>query len=194
MTSLPHRTLLAVLLAALVLLAACGGRKLTRSYQDADMDFGSVRTVAVLPLANLTREQSAGDRVRDVFQTLLLATGAVYVVPQGEVARALERVGVANPVAPTVEEVTKLGTALKADAVITGTVKEYGELRSGSTAANAISISMQMQEAGTGKVVWAGASTKGGIGVSDRLFGGGGEPLNRITEEAVGDLLDQLFR
>jgi len=110
------------------------------------------------------------------------------------VARALAKVAVANPTMPTIEEVQKLGTLLKVDAVVTGTLKEYGEVRSGTAASNAISISLQLQETGTGKVVWSGASTRGGIGFKDRLFGGGGEPLNAITEAAVNDLLDQLFK
>jgi hypothetical protein len=183
-----------LLLAAALLVAAGCSSGPKRTYSDPNKDFGAIRTVAVLPFQNLTREQTAHQRVRDVFVTLLLAAEAVYVVPTGETARGIEQAVVANPTAPSVAEVVKLGTILKADAVITGVVKEYGEIRSGSATSNAVSISVQMQETGTGKVVWSGASTQGGIGFSDRLFGGGGEPVNRITEEAVRDVLDQLFR
>jgi len=28
----------------------------------------------------------------------------------------------------------------------------------------------------------------------DRLFGGGGEPMNVVTEEAVDELIDKLFK
>ncbi len=56
-------------------------------FHDTSMDFGSIRTVAVLPLVNLTREQQASDRVRDVFVTALMANSGIYVVPSGEVAR-----------------------------------------------------------------------------------------------------------
>ncbi len=181
----------AILATALV---AAGCATSRHKYTDSNMDFGAIKTVAVLPLSNLTKDQLGADRVRDVFSTLLLATNAVYVVPQGEVTRGIVRVGVANPTAPTLEEVQKLGTMLKADAVLTGTLREYGEIRSGTAAANAISVSMQLQECGTGKIVWSGATTKGGIHMSDRLFGGGGEPLNSVTEAAVNDLLDQLFK
>ncbi len=192
----PRRALgaLAGSLLGLLLAAGCAGTGATRTYVDKNMDFGALKAVAVLPLVNLTRDTQGADRARDVFATQLLATNAVYVVPQGEVARALAKAAVANPAAPTVEEVQKLGTLLKVDAVVTGTLKEYGEVRSGTAAANAISLSLQLQECGTGKVVWSGASTRGGIGFKDRLFGGGGEPLNAITEAAVNDLLDQLFK
>ena len=77
--------------------------------------------------------------------------------------------------------------------MITGTVLEYGEARSGSASANYVSIAVQMLEAKTGRVVWSAQSTKGGISASDRMFGGGGQPMNIVTADAVDELLDQLF-
>ncbi|ACG74390.1 lipoprotein, putative [Anaeromyxobacter sp. K] len=188
------RTSLSIRLATLLLLAAIACRSSGRVYHDTDMDFGSIRTVAVMPFSNLTREAAAADRVREVFSSALLATGGIYVLPPGEVARGVARAGVALPTSPSVEEVVKLGSVLKADAVVVGVVKEYGEVRSGTTASNVVSISAQLLETSTGKVVWSGQSTKGGVTLSDRLLGSGGEPINRITEEAVDELLSQLFR
>jgi polysaccharide biosynthesis protein PelC len=186
----PPLTRLAAL--AAVALAGCGSH---RSYHNANMDFASVRTVAVLPFWNLSKDPQGADRVRDVFTTALLATNGVYVVPTGEVARALSRVGVASSVSPAADEVVKLCGMLKADAVITGVLKEYGEVRTASATANVVALSLQMQEAGTGKVVWSGSSTKGGVGWSARLLGAtGGDPVNDVTEQAVDDLLKQLFK
>ena len=124
----------------------------------------------------------------------LLSTGAVYVVPVGEVARAVARAEVQSPMAPSPEEVVKLGGLLKAQAVITGAVREYGEVRSGASSANLISVSVQMLEAQTGRVVWTATSTRGGIDVWDRLFGGGGRPMNDVTRQAVNDLIVRLFQ
>ncbi len=186
-----HVTIRAALI-ALAMLAACASSKGT--YHDSNMDFGSIRTVAVMPFQNLSREQAAADRVRDVFITALLASGAVYVLPQGEVAQAISKTGVAAPTTPSSEEVQKLAKALNADAVITGVVKEYGEVRSGSASGNICSISAQLAEAASGRVVWSASTTKGGIGFGARLVGGGGAPLNDVTEAAVNDLLDKLFK
>jgi hypothetical protein len=179
-----------LLLAALLLAGCASGNR----YQDKKMDFGAIKTVAVLPLQNLSRDNLAGERVRDVFSTMLLSTGSLYVLPIGEVNRALVRGNVQQPAAPSQEEVVALGKLLAADALIVGTVKEYGEVRSGNSAANAISMSLEMFETQTGKVVWAGTTTKGGIGFWDRMLGGGGEPMNKVTEDAVRDLLNKLFK
>jgi hypothetical protein len=180
---------------ASVVLAATVSCAESRPYHDRNMDFGSIKTVAVLPFWNLTSSQQAGDRVRDVFANALLATQAVYVVPAGEVGRAVSRMGLASATSPTADDVVKIGSMLKADAVITGVLKEYGEVRAGSATSNVVSLSVQMCEAGTGKVVWSGTSTRGGVTWVARLLGTtGGQPMNSVTEQAVDDLLKQLFQ
>jgi hypothetical protein len=172
-------------------LSACAT---TEIYRDPNMDFGSIQTIAVMPFLNLSKETMAGERVRDVFINKLLATGAVYVLPIGEVARGIARTEVQNPVAPSQEEVVKLSGVIKVQAVITGVVKEYGEVRSGTSSANIISVSLQMLEGTTGKVVWTASTTQGGISIWDRLFGGGGRPVNDITDKAIDDLINKLFK
>jgi hypothetical protein len=188
--TITRRALAALLLVAVAGCASSRGQR----YQDHNMDFGSLRTVAVMPFANLSRDNLAADRMRDVFSSMLLATGAVYVLPYGEVARGVGRTGVASPTQPSTEEVVKLGTTLKVDGIITGVVKEYGEIRSGTATSNVVSVSVTLFETATGRVVWAGATTRGGIGMTDRLFGGGGAPLNDVSEAAVDDLLNKLFK
>jgi hypothetical protein len=182
-----------VLFLALVFVSGCTTSS-RDVYHDEKMDFGAVQNVAVMPLANFTRDSLAADRVRDVFTNKLLSTGALYVVPVGEVAKGIAKAEIAVPTAPSPEEVVKLGSAIKVQAVIIGALREYGEVRSGTAAANVISVNLQMLETQTGRVVWSGSSTKGGITVSDRLFGGGGQPMDYVTEKALNDLIDQLFK
>ncbi|BDG09252.1 GNA1162 family protein [Anaeromyxobacter paludicola] len=190
-TPLRLPTLLVLATAALASACASGGG---HKFHDANMDFGSVKVVAVLPFGNLSRDSAGAERVRDVFANMLLASGSIYVLPNGEVARGLSRLGVANPINPSPEEITKLGGLIKCDAVIGGVVKEYGEVRSGSASANVVSASVQMFEASSGRVIWSASSTKGGLTMMDRMFGGGGAPVNDVTESLVNDLLDRLFK
>jgi hypothetical protein len=186
-------TFLAAALWFVVIAAPVCTAQVTDVYRDPKMDFGSIQTVAVVPFANLARDQVVSERVRDVFVNRLLSTEAVYVLPVGEVGRAIAKLDIQNPSSPTVEEIVKLGALLKADAIVTGVVREYGEARSGTTTSNIISMSIQLIEAGTGKIVWSGSSTKGGVSFWNRMFGGGGQPLNRVTEAAVDALFDKLL-
>lgn len=190
-----HTSLMSLLLSVtLVFVASCAPKVTSNVYRDPNMDFGAIQNVAVMPFQNLSRENAAADRVRDVFINALLSTGAVYVLPVGEVARGVIRTEIQIPTTPSPEEVVKLGTTLKAQAVVTGVVREYGEVRSGSSAAAVISMSVQMLETQTGRVVWEASATEGGIGVWDRLLGGGGRPMNDVTRDAVNDVIQRLFK
>jgi hypothetical protein len=163
------------------------------TYHDPNMDFGSIQTVAVMPFANLTGNAKAGETVRDVFMTMLQATGTLYVVPPGEVGRGISRLSLREPTAPSAEDLKQLAQLVSAEVVITGVVSEYGELRSGGTAANVMTFSVRMQEAQTGKVIFSGSASDGGVSLGNRMFGGGGRPMNDVTRRAVKKLLDQLF-
>lgn len=193
MTLNRHKEFLIILLFFILIFSGGCARRLPSTYIDSKMDFGAIQTVAVMPFANLARDPVVADRVKDVFMNKLLATGAVYVLPSGEVARGISRAEISAPTAPSPEDVVKLGGIIKVQAILTGAVKEYGEVRSGTTSANIISVSIQMIETQTGKVVWTASSTKGGITIWDRLFGGGGKPMNIVTEQAVDDLINKLF-
>jgi len=184
-----------ILALMLAWLAACSGAgsNISENYHDPDMDFALLRTVAVMPFDNLTTDRLAAARVRNTFMTSLFATGVVYVIPSGEVVRGIKRAGIENPVIPSAEEIAKLAAIIKADAVITGVVNEYGQVRSATTTANVISVSMQMIEKESRKVVWTASTTKGGISAWDRLFGGGGRPMEDVTEAAINDLINKLF-
>jgi hypothetical protein len=184
-----------VVLAAVSAVAGCTTHRPAEvTYHDPGMDFSLLQKVGVLPFANLTQNPAAAERVRDVFATMLQAGGTIYVLPPGEVARGLDRASVVKATTPTAEECVNLGKILQVDAVITGVVREYGEVRSGSVASNVASMSLQMMEAQSGKLVWSASSTKGGVTAADRMFGGGGDPMDQVTSEAVRDLLNQLFK
>jgi len=178
-----------------LLAAGCAGRRgVDVTYHDPNMDFSLIRTVAVLPFDNLTANNHADEAVRDVFMTMLQATGSLYVLPPGEVGRGVSRASLRAPTQPSAEEVVQLARILDADVVILGTVREYGELRSGASAAGVVSLSVKMLEAESGRVVWSASSSAGGVSASDRVFGGGGRPMDDVTRSAVDKLLDRLFR
>jgi TolB-like protein len=182
-------------LAVLLLATGCAGhRGAQATYHDPNMDFGLIQTVAVLPFDNLTASNNAGDTVRDVFMTMLQASVDIYVIAPGEVRRGISRVQPENPEAPTEDEFVRLAENIGADVLITGTVLEYGEVRSGSAASNVCSVSVQMIEGQTGRVVWSATATRGGVSAGDRLVGGGGQPMNLVVSKTVDDLLNRLFQ
>lgn len=175
-----------------ILLVACS-RGRWGVYHNPNMDFAAIKTVAVMPFQNLTSDKSAADRVRDVFTNILMSYGEMYAIPPGEVARGALRAGITTPETPATEEIIKLAAITKVDAVITGVVREYGEVKAGTASSNIISFSLQMIETQSGKVIWSASTTMGGIRLKDRLFGSGGVPMNYITEKAVYDIIKKYF-
>lgn len=188
--------LLAVLVSFhLIFFAGCATRESQRGvFFNELVDFASIQNVAVMPFQNFSNDSDAAERVRDVFMGMLLATEAVYVLPPGEVQRAISRASMVNPAAPSIEEIKSVANILGVDVVITGVIREYQVLRSGASTANVISLSLQMIETETGTIVWSASSTKGAITLTDRMFGGGGKPMNDVTLESVDELLDKLFQ
>jgi hypothetical protein len=172
-------------------LAGCGGK--AGVYHDPNMDFGSIHSVAILPIASLQGGAPAAEMFRDDLENSLLATGAVYVLPSGEVGRGIMMSNMHDPASPTTDEIKKFCSMEKVNAVITGVIKEYGQVRSGGATSNVISVSLQMMEGQTGRVVWSANASLGGITILDRLFGGGASPMNNITQKAVNDLIKKLF-
>ena len=137
------------------LLVGCAPGSSLTYYRDPQMDFAALRSVAVMPFENLSRDQMAAPRVRDIFANSLLSTGAVYVIPPGEVSRGIARAGLINPASPSMEEIEKLAGIIRVDALITGAVTEYGQVRSGNTTANVISMNVQMIEIQSRRIVWS---------------------------------------
>ncbi len=178
----------------LLAVAACSSSGAYDVYRDENADLSLVRTVAVMPLVNLTKDDMAGERVRDTLITMLMASSGIYVVPPGEVARSVTLTGVVTPATPTSAEAAKLASALKADVIMTGVVREYGEARMSGTASAIVSASFKMMEGQNGKIIWSASSTRGGVGFKDRLLGGGGQPMNIVTEKAVNDIINKLFK
>ena len=182
-----------ILVFIIIMLVGCTSADIPDNYHDPEMDFSALRSIAVMPFSNLTNNKLAAERVRNTFMTSLMSTGVVYVIPPGEVARGIRRAALENAISPSPDDAVKLSAIVKADAVMTGVLREYGEVRSGVTTANIISVSMQLIEIQTRKVVWTASTTKGGIDTWDRLFGGGGRPMNDVTEAAIDDLLNKLL-
>ena len=192
LTKIPRISVFFLIL-LLLSFTACSAPKFYSNYHDPSMDFAALRAIAVMPFENLTGDRQAASRVRDILINNLLATGSIYVIPTGEVARGVLRSNIIKPEAPSLEEIAKLGPIIKADAVITGVVREYGQIRSGTAFANVVSLSLEMIDVQSKKIVWTASSTKGGISMKDRLLGSGGRPMDDVTVEAVNDIIDKLF-
>lgn len=157
-----------------------------------DVDFGFIKRVAVLPLNNLTNERFAAEAVRQVVISELLASGLVDVVIPGEVKAAIDRLGIKSVSSLNTKQIKALGTALGVQALIFGSVEQFGMVRMGNISAPNVTITLMMADTGSGSIIWSVTSTGVGGGFMARHFGARTETMSetllRVVKEAIRTL------
>ncbi len=157
-----------------------------------DIDFSFYKKVAVLPFDNLTNDKYAGEIVRQVVISELLASGFVDVAFPGEVKNAINDMGIKSVSSLTAEQMESLGRFLKVEALVIGSVEEYGQVRIGSTPAPQVTATLMMADAGTGSIVWSITKTRGGASFWARHFGASTETISETVLLLVREMIQTL--
>ncbi len=187
------KNILLVAVFSLVLVTLGCQKKVEPNYYiNPDIDFSFFKRVAVMPLDNLTNEKSAGEIVRQVVISELLASGLVDVVIPGEVMAAINELGIQNISSLNARQISALGKVLDVEAIILGSVEEYGESRTGNISTPEVTISLLMTDAGTGNVIWSITSTHGGASFMARHFGAKSKTLSETVMSVVREAVQTL--
>lgn len=186
--------LLSALCTLLIFILGCGGKGVSSFYINPDVDFSFIKKVAVLPLDNLTNERFAGDAVRHVIISELLASGLVDVVVPGDAMAAVENLKLKPGQSLNAEQIKALGKALKVQAVILGAVEKYGEARMGNISAPEVTITLMMADTSSGSIIWSATRTRGGAGFMARHFGARAETMSETTLRPVREALQTLYK
>ena len=189
----PHASRFPLIMVAALGLAGCGGVA-PSTYVHPNYDFSNVKKVAVLPLENLTGDQTAGEKVRKIVVTELLASGVVDVVEPGHVNKALSAQNIQNPAAMSPEEFKKLASALGVQLLIVGSVESYDRVQVGGVQAPEVTLTLRGVDAESGTVVWAASHTQGGATITARLFGLTGDSLSEVARKAAHEAVATLFK
>jgi polysaccharide biosynthesis protein PelC len=120
--------------------------------------------IAILDFTNLApRSDEAGGVVTNAVVTYMLSTGAFDVVEPGVVDQAMkEQRIIPPPSGMDLKSATQLRDALNVDAILTGTVEEYGEVRIGNETYPSVSFSARLIDARDASIVWAGTVSRTG--------------------------------
>lgn len=177
-----------------LLISGCGGRGSPSFYISQDIDFSFIKRVAVLPLDNLTNDKFAGDAVRQVVISELLASGLVDVVCPGDAVAALETLKLKAGQSPNAEQIKAIGKALKVQAVIIGAVNKYGEIRDGNVSAPEVAITLMMADTGSGSIIWSVTKTRGGAGFWARHFGARADTMSEAVLKVVREAIKTLYK
>ncbi len=172
----------------------CGGKGVPSFYINPDVDFSFIKRAAVLPLDNLTNERFAGEAVRHVVISELLASGLVDVVVPGDAMAAVENLKLKPGQSLNAEQIKAVGKALKVQAVILGAVEKYGEARMGNISAPEVTITLMMSDTSSGSIIWSVTRTRGGADFWARHFGARSETMSETTLNVVREALHTLYK
>jgi hypothetical protein len=185
---------LLLILAVIVLpLSGCGTKGASpESYLREDVDFNFVQRIAVLPFHNNSDDNYAPVRTRDITITHVLTMGLFDVVERDLVDSALREEVVTTETDIDPLSLKRLGSRLKVQAFLLGTVDMAGEVRIGNTSAHEIALTLRLIEAESGMVLWQASGHRSGESLSKRLLGISGDDAYKITQSLVRTLLGTL--
>ena len=172
----------------------CGGKGTPAFYISHDIDFSFIKKVAVLPLDNLTNERFAGDTVRQVVISELLASGLVDVACPGDAIAAIETLKLKPGQPLSADQIKAVGKALKVQAVVLGAVNKFGEVREGNVSAPEVAITLMMADTSSGTIIWSVTKTRGGAGFLARHFGARSETMSETMLKVIREALQTLYK
>ncbi len=176
-----------------LLISGCGGKGTPSFYINQDIDFSFIKRVAVLPFENFTSDKFAGDAVRQVVISELLASGLVDVVCPGDVNAAIDSLKIKTGSSPNAEQIKSIGKTLKVQAVIIGAVNKYGEIREGSISLPEVSLTLMMADAGSGSIIWSVTKAKVGGGFWAKHFGARADTMSETVLKVVREAIKTLY-
>lgn len=180
-------------LVAVVLAAAtwgCAGRPSSFRGGLGEIERGS--RLAVLPLVNLTQDQSAPDVVMNSLIVQVLDTGMFTVVDPGLVQSLVvdKRLRLTDRL--SLQALSEIESDLGATYVMQGTVNDFGLIQEAGDAQPTVSVSLRIVACRDGRIVWAASHARRG---DDResVFGLGRiGTLEQLTQVTVGELMETL--
>jgi len=146
--------------------------------------------IAVLPFANYAANRDAGDRVLPIVAVALAQKPGVTVVDQGEVDAALAKEPwlILDRIPPDI--VKSIGTEVKADALLTGSLLSYTERDFEMERIPQTSLSLRLIEVNSGRLLWNAVHSRDG-GDEEWLFGlGRVQSMEQLLTLTVGEMLE----
>lgn len=163
-------------------------------YIHPNADFSLIKKVAILPFDNLTQDRFAADKVQKILITELLSLGAFDIVEPGEALRALATQRIESITAMIAPEIKKVGEILGAQALLFGTVVDFGESRVGTNPSPEVTVQLRLVETQSGITLWSVSHTRSGVKIPVRLFGVGGETPTQATQKLIRQEINTILK
>ncbi len=189
-----QKLVLKIFIAILLLgICGCGGMRPT-VFLHNEFDFNFIEKVAVIPFDNLSKDQGAGDRATRIFISELLAAKAFDVLEPGEVSRVLEQNGIVRTDELSREQLVKIGSEMKVNALFLGAVTESDLIRGGGSNDITVAIIARMVEVEAGSTIWSVTQNSNNSSFWSSLFGSRKKSHSEVMRSCIKSLLKTLVK
>jgi hypothetical protein len=179
-----------VILCTTLLVSGCRTNRPPTFHISPDTDFSFIQRIAVVPFDNLTAVRAADEIVRQVVISEFLASGLVDVVVPGEVTSVLNSLGVKSTSSLNADHIRTIGKALKVEAVVMGSVEQYGFQKMGTVSAPELTVTLMMADTSTGSIIWSVTKTGGGASFMARHFGAKSKTMSETVLSVVREAIE----
>ena len=180
-----------LLLVVVPLFYNCSG---PMSYFHPTADLTYIKTVAIVPLKNLTQERGAEGKIRNAVTAEVLRRGVFDVVEFGEVDKVLREVGIKETESVISKSIAeRAGKQLNIQAFIVGAVEEYSISKAGSISYPEVAATLKLIDANSYKILWEATHSVKGATILDQLFGIGKKSRSDLCRKLVEEMFDTLF-
>jgi len=175
-----------------VAMTACGKKATLKHFVRQEIDPSYVKRVAVLKFENHTKEKNAGERLRDITTTEILAMGLFDVVDKALVSIVLEEESGGKAEALDKITLKRIARKLKVQGLIIGSVDTYEEKRDRNYSYPVVALTLRLIDGASGQIIWQASGTETGYSTTERLFGITPKDLSQVSFQLVDRLLRTL--
>ena len=163
-----------------------------KHYVRQQVDYKSIKKIAVLPFETLTSDEFAAEKIRQSAITELLSRG-IDVIEPGEVTKTLVELKIRSLGSIKTTDIQNIAKTLGVEALMMGSVEAYGISRGISVTYPEVTIHLKLVEASSGNTIWSVCHTSGGASFWTRHFGAEGISLSEAASKVVKEAIDTLF-
>ena len=177
---------------AVLILVSCAKKGTMRHFVRQEIDPSYIKRVAVLRFENHSKEKYAGERLRDITTTEILAMGLFDVVDKAVVGIILEEE--TGGKAEALDRITlkRIAKKLKVQGLMMGSVDTYEEKRDRNYSYPVVALTLRLIDGASGQIIWQASGTETGYSTSERLFGITPKDLSQVSFQLVERLLRTL--
>lgn len=171
---------------------SCAKQGTMTHFTRQEIDPSYVKRVAVLKFENHTKEKHAGERLRDITTTEILAMGLFDVVDKALVSIILQEE--TGGKAEALDRITlkRIAKKLRVQGLIIGSVDTYEDKRDRNYAYPVVAVTLRLIDGASGQIIWQASGTESGYSTTERLFGITPKDLSQVSYLLVRRLLKTL--